>query len=130
MNRRYKEEVELKIKDKPHLCAVFSHALDIPKRVHEYNEHLFVIYNLQTDRFEIHSLESEQSYQCVLPYKNLDDRTIRYLWKNDIRVHGDEIFKRIEQSENRMEKEKERARKNWIEDVAKESRSLMAQATW
>lgn len=116
-----------------HLIPVYDSVYEIPQRVNRYNSDLFTVFNTETQRFEIHSAEHDgylPSLQCVLPYKDLDARTERFIQKNDIRVRGQEIFREIEQSERDWEKRKERERRNMIRDVASETQSMFAKDAW
>lgn len=130
MNDYFKEAVRDKIKYKPRLTPMFTSHHDIPEQVYAYNPSLFLCYNNVEDRIELHSLDQEISFCASLPYKKLDQRTMRWMWTNDIRVHGKELMRRLDQGEADFHKAKERERKNWIEDVAKETRTMLAKDAW
>lgn len=130
MDERFIYEVRRKVSDKPRLTPIFESTHCIPERLYEYNSNLFICYNNVEETFEIHALDQENSYCATLPYKKLDARTLRWVWRNDVRVHGDNIFRRIEKSEEDYKKRKEREFKNWVEDVASETRSLFAKDAW
>lgn len=66
----------------------------------------------------------------TLPFDELDNRTLRHIWQYDIRVHGAKLFSDLEKAEEEFEKRKERERKNWINDVARESQSYFAKDAW
>lgn len=130
MNDTYQREVMEKVQYRPRLIPMFTSTHDVPEAVYRYNERLFTCYNRVTDRFEIHNLDQEDSYCTTLPYKTLDARTVRWIWKNDIRVHGDAIFRELEKNEEQAEKSKQRDFKNWIEDVGSETQSMFAKDAW
>jgi hypothetical protein len=130
MNETFKAEVRYKIRHKPRLIPVFTSSHSIPERVYEYNPRLFLCYNCVKERFEVHNLDQLESYCADLPYKALDARTVRWIWQNDLRMHGKEIFRQLERHEETMEKRKQREWHNWVEDVAKETRSMFAQDAW
>lgn len=130
MDSNYEYEVQRKIDDKPRLTAVFSSTLNIPNRLHEYNERLFICYNNVSERFEVHSLDQEFSFCAELPYKKLDARTLRWIWKNDVRVHGKALMDELEQNLQNSEKAKDREYRNWIEAVGKETKSMFAKDAW
>lgn len=131
MHFEYQQSVRRKIEDHPHLVPLFGSTHCIPERLYEYNPDLFLCFNGKTDQFEIHSLANQGDSICgVLPYRHLDARAIRYVWENDIRIHGKNIFRRIEQGEEKQKKQKDREFKNWIEDVAKETQTMMAKDAW
>lgn len=130
MDWLYQREVLEKIQYRPRLIALFDHVMNIPQRLYEYSPRLFVCFNRQSQRYEIHSLDQDDSYCATLPYKDLDARALRWLQKNDIRIHGREIFDRIEKSEAAFHKRKEREFKNWVEDVASETQTMIAKDAW
>lgn len=131
MDFQFERDVREKIQYRPRLIPLFDHALNIPQRLYEYDSSLFVCFNRQTQRYEVHSLNQElDSFCATLPYKDLDARTLRWIWKNDIRVHGKAIFHRIEKSEDDFKKRKDREFHNWVEDVASETQSMIAKDAW
>lgn len=131
MKRSYREEVWKSLRGKPHLIPLFTNVYAIPERVFEYDPEFFVVYNSDREKFEIHNLSHyPNTYALTVPYKELDVRALRFLWRNDIRVHGKAIFERVEASDARAEKAKEREWKNWVEDVAKETRTAFARDSW
>lgn len=126
-----KEEIRKLLSERQHLSPVFTHTLNIPERVKEYDPNLFLVFNNKNERFEIHSRDGgETSYNATLPYKNLDDRTLRYIRKNDIRVHGMKIYDRINQSEERVKKQAEKEEKDFRLDFAREFQSEFAKDAW
>jgi hypothetical protein len=132
---KYKElekwNIRVLLENQPHLTPVFTSTLNVPERVKEYDDTLFLAFNNENGRFEIHSIDSvPTTYNATLPYKNLDARTVRYIRKNDIRVHGDLIHKRIEEQEQRAEKERERDAARRRQDFAKEFQSEFAKDAW
>lgn len=129
--QREKENIYHLLKGRPHLSPIFSHALNIPERVKDYNPDLFLVFNAKNERFEIHSYEAgETSYNATLPFKNLDARALRYIRQNDIRVHGMKIYDRINQSEEKFNKQKEKKEKDYIRDFAAEFKSEFAKDAW
>lgn len=133
--RRYKEsekhEIRILLADRPHLTPIFTSTLYIPERLKEYDDELFLVFNNNTERFEVHTkYGGESTYNATLPYKTLDARTLRWIWRNDIRVHGHEIHKRIERSEEQFKKRKEKEFRNFTRDFASEFRSAFAHDAW
>jgi hypothetical protein len=115
------------------LIPLYDSVYEIPQRVNCYSAELFVVLNPRTQGFEIHSLAHSgylPSLECVLPYKNLDARAVRYIQKNDIRIHGKEIFRRIERSEELKAKREERERRDTIRAIAGETQSMFAKDAW
>lgn len=127
----YKNEIEERLRGKHHLKPVFTSVYSIPERLKEYDPLFFIVFNTKRQKYEVHSLENPFNTFCLtLPFDQLDVRTLRHVWRNDIRAHGKAIFKRIEEDELRAELQQKRQFKNWVEDVAKETRPLMAKSAW
>lgn len=131
MNYQFERQVLEKVQYRPRLIPLFDHTLNIPQRLYEYDSRLFICFNTHTQRYELHSLEQEGDSLCAtLPYKDLDARSLRWIWKNDIRMHGRAIFRRIDKSEEDFHRSKAREFHNWVEDVASESQSMFAKDAW
>lgn len=127
----YKTEIENRLRGKYHLKPIFQSVYGIPERLKEYDPNFFLVFNTRTQKYEIHSLENPFSTFCLtLPYDQLDVRSLRHLWKNDIRMHGKEIFNQIEKAERMQMLAQKREFSNWARDVAKETQSLMAKTAW
>lgn len=132
MKENYQHEVRVRTEKRPYLIPIFSHIYDIPRRVHEYDSSFFVVFNTNIQKYEIHSLEypGDNTISCTIPYEELDERTLHHLWLNDIRVHGTEIFKRVELAEEKARIRKEKERKQLNYDFAKEHQSAFAKDAW
>lgn len=116
-----------------HLIPVYDSVYDIPQRINQYSEHLFVVFNPNNQNFEVHSAELDgylPSLQCALPYKNLDARTERYIRQNDVRVRGKEIFDEIDRDAERRRLREERERRDTIRAIAGETQSMFAKDAW
>jgi len=131
MKEAFKHAVRLKLEGSGHLEPIFSHVFDIPERVQDYDEHFFVVYNHRKEQFEIHSLDYPKgnTHSCTVG-KQLDSRALEHIYNNDIRVHGREIFKRIEESEERARAAAEREQKNWFHSIAQEMQPYFAKHAW
>lgn len=131
MDQFYRDQVQERIKRKLHLEPVFTSSHDIPERLYEYDNSFFMVFNHKTKKFEIHNLDQiGDSYCMVVPFRQLDVRTVRWVWQNDIRMHGKEIFRKLERQEKALEEAKDRERRNWIRDMASETQSLFAKDAW
>lgn len=129
--QRDKDNIYHLLKNRPHLRPVFSHVLNIPERVKEYDPDLFIVFNHNNERFEIHSYEAgETSYNATIPFKDLDARTLRYIRQNDIRVHGMKIYDRIAKSEQKHQEAKKKKEKDFVRDFASEFQSEFAKDAW
>ena len=57
---------------------VTSHAMDIPVRLKEVNRDFFCMFNVRTQKYEIHcKSQPGTTLACVLPFNELDARTIK-----------------------------------------------------
>lgn len=132
MNTDFENKVRRAIANRPRLTPIFGSTLHIPERLHEYNADLFVCHNVVSGRFELHSLSNPgiDTFCAELPFKSLDNRTLVWVWENDVRVHGKAIFERLDRSEAAWKKRKDRDFKNWVEAVGKETQSLFAKDAW
>lgn len=130
MDWQFREDVRSKTRYQFHLSPVFQSTLNIPERLHEYNPRMFICFNNTTSRFEVHSLDQADSYSATLPYRQLDARSLRWVWENDIRVHGRKIFDELDKTEDRIKKAKERELRNFVESVGAETRSEFAKDAW
>lgn len=132
MKGSYQHEVRARTETRPYLIPLFSHIYDIPRRVYDYDASFFMVFNKNNQKYEIHSLDypGNDTLSCTIPYEELDGRTLEHLWMNDIRVHGDEIFKRLDLAEEKARIRKERDRKNFDIDFAKEHQSAFAKDAW
>jgi len=130
--KNYEYQVRNKVANRPYLIPIFDHVYDIPRRIKEYDSSFFVVFNKNRQKYEIHSLEYPEgdTKSCTVPHDELDARTLTYLWENDIRVHGTEIFKRIEWEEERYRRRKEYEAKKFTQDFAKEFQSSFAKDAW
>lgn len=130
MKSKKRQRIEVAICRKPHLFLVEQDVQDISRRVSEYDEDMFVVFNADKQKYELHSLESHETYQMTFPFKELDARALRHIWENDIRVHGRSIFRNVERSEDEFKKRKDRDYRNWVRDVAAETQNMFAKDAW
>ena len=132
MKSNYQHEVRVRMEKNPYLLPIFSQVHDIPRRVYDYDPSFFVVFNKKKQKYEIHSLDypANDTLSCTIPYDELDSRTLDHIWKNDIRVHGKEIFRRLERAEEKARIRKERERKEFDIAFAKEHQSAFAKDAW
>lgn len=130
MDWLFEREVNEKIQYRPRLIPVFSHTHNIPERLYDYNPRLFLCFNRVSQKYEVHHLDQPDSHCFNVPFDELDARVIRHVWMNDIGVHGKEIFRRVAKSEEEWERRKEREYRNWVRDVAAETKSMFANDAW
>lgn len=102
---------------------ITDNVYEIPQRLKKYDKSFFVVFNKLSGKFEVHSTDNIWNTYCfTVPFNELDQRTLDIVIKNDTNKKGPKDFiKEIEGYEEKHEKRKDRERKNWIEDVAKET---------
>lgn len=131
MKTAKRDKIEIRLSSKPFLHLIERNVYDIPERIEEYDEDMFVVFNAIRQTYELHSLQYPgDTFQLTFPHSELDIRAIRHVWKNDIGVHGQDIFKRIEQGEEKNKKAKDKEFKNWVRDMASETQSMFAKDAW
>lgn len=133
MNTTYKNEAEkiLRWRNLHHLKPVWSDVFGIAKRVYEYCNDFFVVFNTRTQKYEIHSIAggpNVNSKELDIPYDELDSRTLDHIWRQDIRVHGKEIFRRIERQEEEYRKRKEKEFRDEVNTLARDTRHIFRRA--
>lgn len=114
------------LRDRPHLIPVFNTWNKFPQRLKKYDKNLFIVWNVLKQRYEIHSLKSFMprfqdwtSHQFDW-YEELDDRLFNYLYKFDLKRHGDEVSKFLERENILMEQNKENIARNRVKRSIKE----------
>jgi hypothetical protein len=118
-------------KDKDFLSIVETNVYNIPQRLKEYDKRFFVVRNHKKQTYEVHYEDNKTSSYCfTVPYKELDARTLYYLQENDVSRLGEAVFKTIYDSDDKMEKNKEKNWKKYIDKVARESHHLFKEAYW
>jgi len=116
----------------PHLRLIERDVLDISRRIREeVDETLFVCWNTLYDRFEVHSLDHfPTTYAWTVPFNRLDERTIKRARRNNIRMRGQEIFREVDEANEKLERSLARKAANDFESAAKEIRSQFAKLGW
>jgi hypothetical protein len=131
MHDEYKAAVLERIQYRPRLTPMFTSTHDIPEQIYDYDNSLFIVYNKVKDKYELHSLEQTgDSYCMTIPFKQLDVRFVRFMWQNDLQVHGKGLMNQLDKNEESYNQQRDRERKNWIESVAKETQAMFARDAW
>lgn len=69
---------------------------NISKRIKNIERNYYVVYNTSKQKFEVHnSLQKGTTYCVTIPYKNLDERTLKYV-RSTMSTNIDEILEKIE----------------------------------
>lgn len=106
-----------------YLIEVKTNVYHIPERLKEYDNNLFVVFNARKNTFEVHSKENKGStYVMTVPFSELDDRIIHHVKKHDLKMQGNKMIEEMNKTNERLELQQEKDRKNWIKDVVKETR--------
>jgi hypothetical protein len=102
------------LSERQHLILIENDVIGISERIKDLDENIFIVYNLKESCYEIHSIESFylndelhnkwSTYQTDITFEYLDERVLEYLYNNDIQKHGEEIFIRLEDESNLMDK--------------------------
>lgn len=86
---------------------VVSHAMDIPIRLKELTGDFFVMFNVRTQKYEIHCASQPfDTLACVLPFDQLDARAIEYA-REFSNQRAEEIAREIEEHNEKLVKRAE-----------------------
>ena len=106
----------------PYYKPITTNVFDIPQRLKEIDPTLFVLWNGERERFEVHCSENKgNTLVMVVPFNELDSRTIDHIKKN-MQMRNEGLLRIIDENNRKVEERLERERKNWIQDVVKETR--------
>lgn len=100
---------------------VVSHALDIPQRLKELEPGYFVILNTRTQKYEVHHGDGQNTLECVLPYDELDERTVRHVRKHRME-RLEALVREVEAHNRRLEEEAARA---FLEDAGQRTKEAV-----
>lgn len=96
----------------------------IAERLREVDDTLFVVRNTLEARFEVHCLEhSPDTIAWVVPWQQLDERTIRKARENRVERQWD-LLRRMDERNERWRDSKQRDFRNWVHGVSEDARSL------
>ena len=120
-----------RLQGKPYLEPIFSDCHDITRLLSEYDEQLFLVWNVRRQKYEIHSLANQiLTYACDVPNNRLDSRIIAELRRGDLRLRGEEIFNEIDDHNDYIRKSAENRRKDQLVDAAECMQSSFAKLAW
>jgi|GEM_PF-2933538 hypothetical protein len=102
------------------LIPIFDDVLHIAKRVKEIDKHLYIAFNTDVQRYEVHDMLMPEGQTLVMrvqepdgSFRPLDNRVLDTLIKNR-RERFDEVFKELEEKERKREE----AWNKRLEDIA------------
>ena len=126
-----RDRIRDRLKEKPHLIPVFSSVYSIPERLQEYDRSMFVVWNIIEQRYEIHCLDHiGDTFGMTVPFFELDARAIRRVMRSDLRTRGRDIFREIDEENERLEHSQERVRRNEINAAAREMAPYFRKMAW
>lgn len=129
--RQFEEEVRWRLRDRPYLLPVFHDTLDIAGRLREILPELFVVWNASAHRYEVHSLAHKvDTLGLIVTYPQLDHRTLDMVRQYSLRHRGRAIFREVEASQEVYQRRRAREFRNWVRDVAEETRTAFAKLAW
>lgn len=84
------------------LRLISTNCYNIPERVRELDDDYRLYYNVRRNVIELHNLRHNPTFQLVLPYSQLDTRTIEYIRRTRVDKIINEI-KEIDEYNNNLE---------------------------
>ena len=86
----------------------------ISSRIKEVDESYFIVYSKKRNVFELHSsCQLFSTYALTIPYDQLDERTI-FLARKTRRENSDELIRKMDEDNARLEK---KMRNNALEQI-------------
>lgn len=79
---------------------------NIVKKLKKIDKKYFIVYNLNSKKFEIHYKNSANTLQLVLPYTQLDSRTLDLVLKTSVE-HQKKLLDDMEKNNQKIEHEKQ-----------------------
>jgi len=127
----YERQINERLRGKHHLRPLFTSTYFIPERLSEYDPNLFVVFNTKKQRYEVHSLANKgDTFGFVVPLNELDYRTLYLARKNNLRTRGKQIFREIDEANEKLERSNARQRDNEIRAIAEELKPVFAKVAW
>lgn len=121
-----REEIKRRLWGKHYLRVLETSAYQIPERLYEYDPDLFVVFNIRSQKYEIHSLANKGNTHCVtVPWDQLDVRAIELFAKGDQRRRSfKEIIREIDEYNEKLERRHEKYRRDELNAMAREVRPV------
>lgn len=113
---------------KPYLELITDDLYKISERIKNIESGYFIVRNRKNGNYEVHSLfnNGTNTYCFTVPYDELDSRTLDYCLETNLAIHGDEIYKRIEENNAKLDAEKERDYNRNLHDAGLETAEKVA----
>lgn len=113
---------------KSYLELITDDLYGISKRIKDIESGYFIVRNRKSGKYEVHSLfnNGTNTYCFTVPYDELDSRTLDYCLETSIAIHGDEIYKRIEENNAKVDAKKERDYQKSLNEAGLETAEKVA----
>jgi hypothetical protein len=103
-----------------HLIQVKSNVLKIPERLREIDKGYFVMWNTNTQQFEVHHKEHIGNTLALnIPFNELDQRTIDLVRQTRIES-GRTLIEEMDRNNNKIELQSEKKLSDYIQSTAKD----------
>jgi len=113
------------------LKLIKNDVYDMARRVREYDNSLFLVFNTKSQKYELHSLDNKGNTFCAtIPYDQLDARLETLIRKGDIRNRGYRIWEEMEQHNERLQKQQDAYDRSERRAMIKDTQSLFAKSAW
>lgn len=119
-----KQEKYDRIAGKHHLKIMETSVCGIPERLEDYDSGLFLVFNCQTQKYEVHSLgNTENTYCFAVPHDELDARAISTVERNDTKKRRiKDIVAEMDAKNEALDRNEARRRRDDVKAIAVEMR--------
>ncbi len=101
------------------LIKILRDVFDIVERIKQIDSGYFICFNLKKNRYEVHNYKQANTFCLVVPYKNLDARTLSFVRKTK-RENFKKLIAEIDENNKKIENEALRVIKDKSEWKLKE----------
>jgi hypothetical protein len=118
----FQSDVNERLQGKPYLQPVFSGGCyDITRRIREQDPSYFIVWNLRKQRYEVHTLNNKgNTFAFVVPNNRLDARVEDEIRRCNFYVRGMDIFREMDEHNQKLVASIERQRHNDLMGIAEE----------
>lgn len=126
-----KARIKDRLHGRPHLIPVFTNVCHIPERLYEADPTSFFVWNTAEQRYEVHCLDNKgDSYSMTVPYRELDVRILERIRRSDLRVRGLDIYREMDEINERLDTSAQRARQNELLGQCEEMTPYFRKVAW
>lgn len=98
---------------------IVNDVFNIAKRLKKIDKNYFVLFNLVSQKFEVHHRQSKNTLQLVLPYKFLDYRTLKLVLETKVENQKKLLYE-MELANQKLERQKQEKLLDEVSYKAKE----------